>query len=129
MSENQRVHGRRDIIITALLVGLALATLVIVWTRVRLEETPEQAADAVTVSPDTEWDPNWPALPTVASWVGRSPELARAAYAFAERRGDILQDIPCYCGCEGMGHGNNRDCYVKGRTADGKPIWDGHAFT
>ena len=47
----------------------------------------------------------------------------------AARRGELLKYIPCYCGCERVGHRSNHDCYVKGVTPDGRPKWDDHAFT
>ncbi|MDQ3803185.1 MAG: PCYCGC domain-containing protein, partial [Acidobacteriota bacterium] len=74
------------------------------------------------------WDPSWPPLPASGT-PARPIELARAAYAYAARRGDVLQYMPCYCGCERQGHRSNRDCFVKGVTAEGKPRWDEMGFT
>lgn len=36
----------------------------------------------------------------------------REAYRFAVANPDILEQIPCYCGCNTAGHMNNLDCYV-----------------
>ena len=80
-------------------------------------------------SPDTAWDPSWPPLPMTGQPAAGTIEEARALYAFAAKRSDILQYIPCYCGCEREGHRSNEDCYVRGRTATGAPHWDGHAYT
>ena len=80
-------------------------------------------------SPDTAWDPSWPPLPNAGQPAAGTIEEVRAFYAFAAKRPDILQYIPCYCGCEREGHRSNEDCYVRGRTATGTPQWDGHAYT
>lgn len=75
-----------------------------------------------------DWDPSWPALPNAVSGLARPLGVVEAAYVFAGRHSDdVLQYIPCYCGCQREGHVSNRDCYLHGRTAAGVPQWDGHA--
>ena len=90
----------------------------------------EQAAVAhfERESPDAVWDESWPPLHAGLPAAGAIEEV-RALYAFAARRSDVLQYVPCYCGCEREGHRSNEDCYVRGRTATGMPQWDGHAYT
>ncbi len=40
---------------------------------------------------------------------------------------DVLQWIPCYCGCaESANHLNNANCFVKEVKADGSVVWDDH---
>ena len=77
---------------------------------------------------NTAWDPAWPPLPG-----GGKPaqpiEQVRAMYAFAARHPEVLEYAPCYCGCERAGHNSVRDCFIKGRDANGKPQWDGMGFT
>jgi hypothetical protein len=76
---------------------------------------------------DTIWDPAWPPLPFGMA-PARPVETIRAAYAFAMRRPQVLQYIPCYCGCENSGHKSNLFCYVKdGNTK--APQWDTHGYT
>jgi hypothetical protein len=49
------------------------------------------------------------------------------AYAFAIARPDVLDWLPCYCGCVAMDHRNNTDCYLKPRE-NGMPVdFDEHA--
>ncbi len=48
------------------------------------------------------------------------------AYAYALSHPQIVQWMPCYCGCGGMGHRSNLDCYVK-PTADSKVAFEEHA--
>jgi Protein of unknown function with PCYCGC motif len=77
---------------------------------------------------DTAWDPDWPPLPG-AGRPAKPIEEARAMYAFAARHPEVLQYAPCYCGCESGGHESVRDCFIKGRDANGRPQWDGMGFT
>ncbi len=51
----------------------------------------------------------------------------QAAYHFAIARPDVLQWLPCYCGCGGMGHDSNLDCFVAGREDGGGVTWEEHA--
>jgi hypothetical protein len=77
---------------------------------------------------DTAWDSAWPPLPQLGQ-PARPIEIVRATYAYAARRGDVLQYMPCYCGCERQGHRSNQDCFVKGRTQAGIPRWDPMGYT
>jgi len=79
-------------------------------------------------SGDTAWDSSWPSLPG-SEQPARPIEVVRQAYAYAARRGDVLQYMPCYCGCERQGHRSNRDCFVKSMTTTGKPQWDSMGYT
>ena len=58
---------------------------------------------------------------------GRQP-ITRAAYEFAARHPEVLKHVPCFCGCERNGHGNNEDCFVARRKADGSPEWSPHGI-
>lgn len=79
-------------------------------------------------SGDTAWDRSWPPLPASGE-PGRPIEVVRAMYAYAARRPDVLQYMPCYCGCERQGHRSNRDCFVRSKTAAGVPQWDAMGYT
>lgn len=81
-----------------------------------------------TASGDAEWDPAWPPLAASGS-PARPVGVVRAAYAYAARRGDVLEYMPCYCGCERQGHRSNKDCFVKGKTVAGVPQWDPMGYT
>lgn len=69
-----------------------------------------------------------PPLPQVAFAAARPAPLTRAAYAFAARHPEVLRHMPCYCGCERNGHGNNEDCFIERRYADGRPAWSPHGI-
>lgn len=55
----------------------------------------------------------WAARP---AYVNTDAETAEA-YAYAATAPQILQWIPCYCGCAGMGHRSNVDCFFKATMA------------
>jgi hypothetical protein len=93
----------------------------------RSTNNQEAAADDYLTA-DSAWDSAWPALPG-AGEPARPLETVRAAYAFAARREDIVQYIPCYCGCERQGHHSLHDCFVKAQTPAGAPQWDQMGFT
>ena len=60
--------------------------------------------------------------------VQSAPEVVRTAYQFAVANPDVLAQLPCYCGCGGMGHTSNYACYVAGENSDGTLTFDGHAL-
>lgn len=60
--------------------------------------------------------------------VQAAPGTVRTAYQFAAANPAVMQNIPCYCGCGGIGHESNYDCYVAGVEAAGTIEFDGHAL-
>jgi protein-disulfide isomerase len=56
------------------------------------------------------------------------PVDVQEAYRFAVANPDVLEVIPCYCGCGSVGHVNNRMCYVRSESADGSVVLDSHAL-
>ena len=69
-----------------------------------------------------------PPLPVVQFASARPAPITRAAYEFAARHPEVLKHVPCFCGCERNGHGNNEDCFVARRKADGSPEWNPHGI-
>ena len=60
--------------------------------------------------------------------VQRAPLTVQQAYQFAVANPELLNQIPCYCGCGGMGHGSNYACYIQGTAEGGEVDFDGHAL-
>ena len=56
-------------------------------------------------------------------YVRSSPFQVQEAYAYAVDHPEVLQYIPCYCGC-GDVHDNNEDCFVEQRRSNGGIIYD-----
>jgi hypothetical protein len=55
--------------------------------------------------------------------------IVQQVYEFAARHPEVLQHVPCYCGCERVGHNGNHDCFVKTRMANGTVSeWDSHGI-
>jgi hypothetical protein len=48
------------------------------------------------------------------------------AYQFAIANPEVLEQVPCYCGCGPLGHTSNYSCYVKS-DAGGQVVFDMHA--
>lgn len=68
-----------------------------------------------------------PPIPYESFQVPRPPELIKAVYEFAAYHPEVLNYVPCYCGCESIGHKANHSCFVKSRDAQGRvTAFDGH---
>ena len=79
---------------------------------------PNQTAAALS-------DVVWP------SYVARGPQGVKDAYQFAVLRPDVLDYMPCYCGCgEHNGHRSNRECFIANMNQGGRTIaFDQHGST
>lgn len=70
-----------------------------------------------------------PPLPYDGYASPRPMAVTHAVYEFAARHPEVLQYVPCYCGCERNGHTGNESCFVKSRSASGQvTAWDSHGF-
>jgi hypothetical protein len=70
-----------------------------------------------------------PPLPQVSFDPVRPMPVVQQVYEFAARHPEVLNYIPCYCGCESVGHKANHDCFVKSRAANGRIVeWDTHGL-
>ena len=74
-------------------------------------------------------DADIPPLPMV-SFVPPLPiDVVRSVFVFAAKHPEVLNHIPCFCGCQSMGHQNNDDCFVKRRDAQERPVaWEPHGM-
>lgn len=60
--------------------------------------------------------------------VRQAPVSVQQAYQFAVANPEVLQQLPCYCGCGAMGHTSNYACYVSGKNEAGEIAFDSHAL-
>ena len=72
-------------------------------------------------------------LPPVPFQVGYAPPrpaaVVTAAYEFAAEHPEVLSYVPCFCGCQRMGHRGNEDCFVRARDINGDVIeWEPHGM-
>jgi len=66
------------------------------------------------------------------AWAAR-PDFVRVsaqteeAYAYALDHPQVIRWMPCYCGCGGMGHRSNLDCYLKPGQPGSGTVFEEHA--
>ena len=85
-----------------------------------------QTASTLPAKPHTG---SLPPLPRVSFEPPRPAAVLQQVYDFAARHPEVLQYVPCYCGCERVGHTANHSCFVKSRAADGRVTeWDSHGM-
>ena len=56
-----------------------------------------------------------------------APKVVREAYQFALANPEVLEVIPCYCGC-GAEHRSVKDCFVREVHPDGTVVFDDMGF-
>jgi hypothetical protein len=57
----------------------------------------------------------------------RPPQVVAAVFQFAAEHPEVLSYVPCFCGCERLGHRGNEDCFVKARASNGDVVaWEPH---
>jgi hypothetical protein len=121
--------------------GLVVIALVVGVFTYLSNSTPSEAEQAgtsaalqVPVRPTpTDLKPhpqeNLPVLNFPGYATARPPEVVKAAYKFAAEHPEILSYVPCFCGCERMGHRGNEDCFVKARDVNGDVVaWEDHGM-
>ena len=80
-------------------------------------------------TPTPPGDAAMPPLQLQANLIPRDPALIREVYLFAARHPEVLEYVPCFCGCETRGHKRNSDCFVRERNADGTVrAWEEHGM-
>lgn len=61
------------------------------------------------------------------AFMDNKSEEMRLIYQVAGSATDILDYIPCYCGCgESADHKSNKNCFVDEIREDGSVVWDDH---
>lgn len=89
------------------------------------EQAPVEVVEVVRPDPDAPMPP----LPFIPNMAPRPAEVIAEAYEFAGRNPDVLEFVPCFCGCETAGHRSNAHCFVQSRNADGSvETWEPHGL-
>ena len=60
--------------------------------------------------------------------VQQAPVKVQEAYQFAVANREVVEQLPCYCGCGPIGHKSNYDCYVADVDPSGVVTYDPHAL-
>jgi hypothetical protein len=118
--------------------GVALVATVVLAAQAtpqKIAVVPKQPAKSQAPSPKPPSGPvrTWlsaPPLPTVGFAPVRPMDIVRATYDFAAQHPEVLNYVPCYCGCGAQGHKDNESCFVARRDAKGNVLeWDTHGFS
>lgn len=92
------------------------------------EATPAQVASAAK---NAAFGPHKQATLPPIPFAGYEPPYGRAiatqAFVFAAEHPEVAGYVPCFCGCQSMGHNGNADCFVKTRATNGDVTeWEPH---
>jgi len=77
---------------------------------------------------DSHMNMNMAPMDMMPAEVQSAPVSVQQAYQFNVANPDVMENIPCYCGCGSVGHTSNYDCYVADVDATGKIAFDNHAL-
>jgi len=88
------------------------------------EENHEDHEQHSTISDIREETEGIDVLP---AFLADKPEDMQTIYKASAAHRELLENIPCYCGCgETANHKNNYDCFVFENREDGTIVWDDH---
>ena len=88
------------------------------------EESQEHAGHAHANGDIQEETQGADALP---AFLDQQTDMVRAAYQIAGHAPEVLEWMPCYCGCgESAGHESNLNCFIQEIKDDGTIVWDDH---
>jgi hypothetical protein len=114
---------------TSWFVTVPALALVVIWAAVLSGQTARKAPTATASPSKAAQKISLPPLPTIGYVPARPMAVAQEAYRFAGEHPEIARFVPCYCGCESVGHTGNESCFVKRRDAAGNVLeWDLHGY-
>ncbi|MCR8987342.1 PCYCGC domain-containing protein [Brevibacillus laterosporus] len=89
------------------------------------EQTPD--APHTSHAPNGDLQEITNSISTLPTFLDTVDPNIKAVYRIAADHNDLLQSIPCYCGCgESAGHQHNGNCFIKEVKEDGSVTWDDH---
>jgi hypothetical protein len=94
------------------------------------QRSPSSQSTLAPVIPQKPAPPGpLPPLPVVSYTPPVPMPIVQQVYEFAARHPEVLQYMPCYCGCETRGHRGNHECFVKSRAQNGRITeWESHGI-
>jgi hypothetical protein len=92
--------------------------------------SPAPQASFVTAPGDPRFlEAGLPLLPDNLPYAVRPVDYVKTVYTFAAHHAEVLRYVPCFCGCERMGHHANDECFIAKRSATGKVLeWQPHGI-
>jgi hypothetical protein len=111
--------GRRLSRRHALQATLAAGGLALVGCSSGVGQSTAPVDESLLAWPDED---RWPEMFLASS------ERIQETYRFAVANQDVLQWMPCFCGCGEWGHTSNASCYVQEARGDGSVLLDSMSF-
>lgn len=66
-------------------------------------------------------------IDVLPNFMSNKPKDMKLIYKAAAKNKELLENIPCYCGCgESSNHKNNYDCFIFENRENGALVWDDH---
>lgn len=119
----------RTLLIRIGLIAILLLPTLLTACAIEPEETAGHAgmATAEPANAGGRHDHHMAPVSALPPEVQAAEERTQQAYQFAVANPDKAEEVPCYCGCIGLGHDTSLDCYIAGFDAAGEPEFDLHA--
>jgi hypothetical protein len=105
--------------------ALLLATGLLVAVAVDAGQRAPAATGPAVAQPFKAAPPG-PLPPIPGGPLVRPVAVVQSVYEFAARHPEVLNYVPCYCGCDRLGHRNNENCFVRSRDGNGRVTWEPH---
>lgn len=87
----------------------------------------EEEKTALHRAPNGDLQETTASLEQMPQFLQSVSKPVETAYKAAAAMNDVLQYMPCYCGCaESAGHQSNLNCFIKEVKSDGTAVWDDH---
>lgn len=94
---------------------------------VKQEESHDEHAGHTEVVAGGDLREETSGIDVAPEFLKNKPEDMQVIYLAAAKNRELLEQMPCYCGCgESVGHTSNYDCFIAENKKDGKIVWDDH---
>jgi len=110
-----------------LLALIMLLTIILSACAIEPDDEADASSSAHGAAHMAGHDHPMAALAEMPAEVQTAPQRTQEAYQFAYANPDAAAEVPCYCGCVGLGHVSSYDCYVSDVTG-GRPQLEPHAL-
>ncbi|WP_213421143.1 PCYCGC motif-containing (lipo)protein [Bhargavaea massiliensis] len=86
-----------------------------------------EVKEGQTVLPNGDLQEVTASAEELPSFLDDKPEDMQLVYKVAGSATEILEWMPCYCGCgDSAGHKSNMNCFISEVREDGSVVWDDH---
>ena len=91
------------------------------------QETSEEAESAHEEHVTGDLREETASADRLPKFLADKPDEMKMLYQAAAQHQELLEHIPCYCGCgESAGITSNYDCFVNNNKQNGAVVWDDH---